>query len=80
MRYYPVFLDIAGKPVIVIGGGNIAHQKVVGLLKAGAEVTVVSPELNSEMASLATAATLSGNPSGSTGGVTSSSPRKSANR
>jgi precorrin-2 dehydrogenase / sirohydrochlorin ferrochelatase len=53
MRYYPVFLDIAGKPVVVIGGGNIAHQKVVGLLKAGAEVTVVSPELNPEMASLA---------------------------
>ena len=53
MRYYPVFLDIAGKPVVVIGGGNIAHQKVAGLLKAGAEVTVISPELNEEMASLA---------------------------
>ena len=52
MRYYPVFLDIAGKPVVVIGGGNIAHVKVVGLLKAGAEVTVVSPELNAEMAAL----------------------------
>src|SRR5438046_7960189 len=52
MRYYPIFLDIAGNPVIVIGGGNIAHQKVVGLLKAGAEVAVVSPELNPEMASL----------------------------
>ena len=53
MRYYPVFLDIAGKPVVVIGGGDIAYQKVVGLLKASAEVTVVSPELNQEMASLA---------------------------
>jgi siroheme synthase-like protein len=54
MRYYPVFLDIAGKPVVVIGGGNIAHQKVVGLLKADAEVAVVSPELNEEMAALKT--------------------------
>lgn len=53
MRYYPVFLDIAGKPVVVIGGGKIAHQKVVGLLRAGAEVTVISPELNPEMAALA---------------------------
>jgi len=52
MRYYPIFLDIAGKPVVVIGGGNIAHVKVVGLLKAGAEVTVVSPELNADMAAL----------------------------
>jgi len=30
VRYYPVFLDIAGKPVVVIGGGKIAHQKVAG--------------------------------------------------
>jgi precorrin-2 dehydrogenase/sirohydrochlorin ferrochelatase len=52
MRYYPVFLDIAGKPVVVIGGGNIAHQKMANLLKAGAEVTVVSPDLNEEMAAL----------------------------
>jgi len=46
MRYYPVFLDIAGKPVVVIGGGTIAEQKITGLLDAGAQVTVVSPELN----------------------------------
>ena len=52
MRYYPIFLDIAGKPVVVIGGGNIAQQKVVGLLKAAAKVTVISPELNDEMALL----------------------------
>ena len=45
MRYYPVFLDIAGKPVIVVGGGNIALQKVEGLIAAGAEVTLVSPDL-----------------------------------
>jgi siroheme synthase-like protein len=52
MRYYPVFLDIANKPVVVIGGGNIALQKVDGLLDAGASVTVVSPELNERMAQL----------------------------
>jgi precorrin-2 dehydrogenase/sirohydrochlorin ferrochelatase len=52
MRYYPVFLDIAGKPVVVIGGGNIAYQKMANLVKAGAEVTVVSPDLNKEMAAL----------------------------
>jgi precorrin-2 dehydrogenase/sirohydrochlorin ferrochelatase len=52
MRYYPVFLDLQGKPVIVIGGGRIAHQKMENLLKALANVTVVSPELNPEMAAL----------------------------
>ncbi len=52
MRYYPVFLDLSGKPVLVVGGGKIAHQKMENLLKAGAEVTVISPELNEPMAAL----------------------------
>jgi precorrin-2 dehydrogenase/sirohydrochlorin ferrochelatase len=52
MRYYPVFLDIQNKPVVVIGGGTIAHQKMENLLAAGANVTVVSPELNPEMQAL----------------------------
>ena len=46
MRYYPVFLDIAGKPVVVIGGGEVALRKVEVLLDAGAEVTLVSPSLH----------------------------------
>ena len=46
MRYYPVFLDIAGKPVVVIGGGEVALRKVEVLLNAGAEVTLVSPSLH----------------------------------
>ena len=52
MRYYPVFLDIADKPVVVIGGGTIAEQKIGGLLDAGAKVTVVSPELNETVTEL----------------------------
>jgi len=52
MRYYPVFLDLAGKRVLVVGGGNIAYQKMENLLKAGADVTVISPELNEPMAAL----------------------------
>ncbi len=52
MRYYPVFLDIAGKPVVVIGGGEVALQKVKGLLDAGARVTLVSPTLHPELEAL----------------------------
>ncbi len=52
MRYYPVFLDIAGKPVVIIGGGEVALRKVEGLLDAGAQVTVVSPELYPELRGL----------------------------
>jgi uroporphyrin-III C-methyltransferase/precorrin-2 dehydrogenase/sirohydrochlorin ferrochelatase len=40
---YPVFLKLDGKPVLVVGGGNVAAQKVPALLEAGALVTVVAP-------------------------------------
>ena len=40
---YPIMLDLAGVPVLVVGGGRVALRKIEGLLKAGAEVTVVAP-------------------------------------
>ena len=44
-RYYPVALDLAGRRCVVIGGGPLAEQKVLGLHEAGARVTVISPSL-----------------------------------
>lgn len=49
MRYYPVFLDIQGKPVVVVGGGHVALQKLTNLVDAGAQVTLISPELTPEV-------------------------------
>ena len=51
MPYYPVFLDVETKPVLVIGGGTVGLEKVRGLIKAGAQVTVVSPQLEPTLAS-----------------------------
>jgi len=45
MRYFPVFLDLKQKPCVVIGGGQVAERKVCALVKAGARVTVVSPQV-----------------------------------
>lgn len=42
---YPIFLKLENKPVLVIGGGTIAEQKVKGLLDVNARVTVVAPKL-----------------------------------
>ena len=41
---FPVNLDLAGRPVLVVGGGPVAARKVSGLLRAGAHVTVVAPD------------------------------------
>lgn len=45
MKYFPVFFDLNDKPCLVIGGGEVAARKVSLLFRAGAKVTVVSPEL-----------------------------------
>ena len=59
MRYYPVFLDIAGKPAVVVGGGPVALRKVEGLLDADAQVTVVSPALHPGLETLIVAGRVS---------------------
>ncbi len=50
MKYYPLFLDIKGKDVLVVGGGNIALEKIQNLLKAGAKITVVAPLIRPSVA------------------------------
>jgi siroheme synthase-like protein len=45
MRYYPIYLDLKGRDVLVVGGGAVAEGKALQLLEAGARVTVVSPQL-----------------------------------
>jgi siroheme synthase-like protein len=50
--YYPVFLDLAGRLCVVVGGGTIAERKVTGLLESGARVVVVAPALTPLLAEL----------------------------
>ncbi|MGB2079352.1 MAG: siroheme synthase [Vibrio sp.] len=49
MRYFPIFLDLNQKPVLVVGGGDVACRKVDMLLRAGALVTIVSPHLHPQL-------------------------------
>jgi uroporphyrin-III C-methyltransferase/precorrin-2 dehydrogenase/sirohydrochlorin ferrochelatase len=50
---YPVFLKLAGLPVVVVGGGAVAAQKLEGLLAAGARITVIAPHIAGEIRSRA---------------------------
>lgn len=52
MRLYPINLDIAGKPCVVVGGGEVALRKIRGLLAAGACVKVIAPEICAEVEEL----------------------------
>ncbi|MCX6596033.1 MAG: bifunctional precorrin-2 dehydrogenase/sirohydrochlorin ferrochelatase [Acidobacteria bacterium] len=45
MTHYPVFLNLRGRRVVVVGGGPVAVRKAKGLLEAGALVTVIAPEV-----------------------------------
>ncbi|HUP84759.1 MAG TPA: bifunctional precorrin-2 dehydrogenase/sirohydrochlorin ferrochelatase [Acidimicrobiales bacterium] len=47
---YPVNLVLTGKKCLVVGGGGVATRKVEGLLACGADVTVIAPEVDAELA------------------------------
>ena len=54
MDYLPIFLRLAGEPVLVVGGGEVAARKIDLLLRTGARVIVVAPELIASLAQQAT--------------------------
>ncbi|HHQ4922809.1 TPA: siroheme synthase CysG [Aeromonas veronii] len=53
MDYLPIFCRLDNKPVLLVGGGEVAERKARLLLDAGARLTVVAPELDPELAELA---------------------------
>ncbi|MBL0459059.1 uroporphyrinogen-III C-methyltransferase [Aeromonas enteropelogenes] len=53
MDYLPIFCRLDNKPVLLVGGGEVAQRKARLLLDAGALLTVVAPELDPELAELA---------------------------
>ena len=46
----PLFVNLAGRRVVLVGGGPVAAGKLTQLVEAGAEVLVVSPDVHDEIA------------------------------
>ncbi|HQR79916.1 MAG TPA: uroporphyrinogen-III C-methyltransferase [Actinomycetota bacterium] len=47
---YPLFLDVTGRRVVVVGGGPVATRRALALVDAGADVTVISPWVTEDLA------------------------------
>lgn len=52
MTLFPLFADLKGRAVLVVGGGAVATRKTEALLQAGALVTVGAPELGETLRGL----------------------------
>ena len=52
---FPLFLDLRGRRVLVIGGGTVAARKIASLLEANADVRVIASALEPALLALAAA-------------------------
>lgn len=50
MEYLPIFAEVKERPVLVIGGGEIAARKIAFLLRAEAKVQIIADALIPELA------------------------------
>jgi uroporphyrin-III C-methyltransferase/precorrin-2 dehydrogenase/sirohydrochlorin ferrochelatase len=52
MKLFPLFADLTGRTVLVVGGGEVAARKTAALLRASARVRVGAPRLNAQLSAL----------------------------
>ena len=53
MSYFPIFIDMTNRQVLVVGAGSVASRRVGVLEKFGAAITVIAPNTSEEIRKLA---------------------------
>ena len=51
-QYFPLFVDISDKKIVVVGAGKIAARRVKTLVDFGAVIVVVAPQISPELEQL----------------------------
>lgn len=53
MSYFPIFIEMKDRRVLVVGAGSVASRRIGVLEKFGAAITVVAPDVSEEIQKLA---------------------------
>ncbi len=51
-NYLPLFFNIKSQPCLIVGGGDVALRKVRQLLRSGARITIIAPEVAPELSDI----------------------------
>jgi siroheme synthase-like protein len=52
LRRLPIFVDLTGRRVLIVGGGRAAQRKLPALLDAGARITLIAPQIQAPLRAL----------------------------
>lgn len=60
MAYFPMFVELEGRKILIVGGGKVALRKAEKLMPYGPEITVVAPEICDELSLMQGVRTING--------------------
>ena len=52
MDYFPIFMNVRGQTCLVVGGGAVARRKTEALLRSGASIRLVAPQISTDLQAL----------------------------
>lgn len=58
LAYYPFLINISGKRLLFVGGGQVARRKINALLPMAPHICVIAPRIDAELRNLAAAGTI----------------------